>query len=769
MRLDLPHIVSPRRLHPLVLFLALALLLCAVARLQAATAPILGTPPVGPVAGDGGASYTVGKTVFWLGAGFTLSTTCGLVLLYLNIRRRRRLEQALRMTEAKFRQLFHGAGDAIYIYDTDLSILEVNQAACDLIGYSHDRLLGFTLNQIDSPSQTADSLGRVEMLKEKGSALYESLFLTGSGEVIPVEVSARLIEYEDQPAILGIVRDISQRKGIELREKTRLQILEEMAGGAPLEDLLAYIVRFVEQESPGVLCSVLLADETGTRLRLGAAPSLPDFYNAAVDGLRIKEGMGSCGTAAFLRKRVFVEEIENHPYWKGFQPAREAGLKACLSEPVLSVDGELLGTFAIYYRDCRPPRPEELTLLESAAHMASIAIDRVRNDQRRATLELQMQQMQKIEAIGQLAAGLAHDFNNLLTPIFVYAELVKRNLSEGDDNGSKIDGIINCAGKAAELTRQLLSFGRRQNLKDEALDLNEVVESLSDLLQRTIRADIEIRTDLTRFGAGIQADRGQLEQILVNLAVNAQDAIVGHGRILIETGNVVIDEELVRLNPGMKTGRHVLLSFTDDGCGMPQEVLQHMFEPFYTTKPPGSGTGLGLATVYGIVKQHNGYIRALSRVGSGTTFLIYLPSFDLEGRPAKLERPAPPASVRGTADATILVVDDNRMILDMTSELLASSGYRVLVAETPLEARELLATHGAVVRLLVTDVVMPQMSGPKLYETLAGQYPDLPVLYISGYTFDQKFPARLQHERVNFLPKPFTAEQFLSGVQQALQ
>ena len=746
-----------------LLFAAAATLVLGVPQSLAAVSIPAGHLPDSPVS-----SYAVNKAVFWGVTTFTAAIIAGLLVLYLNMQRRKRLEEALRMTEAKFRQLFNSAGDAIYIHDLQSRILEVNQAACELMGYSRDQFLGLTLEQVNAAEQIPGGHQPIEMLKQHGSALYESLHRTCLGDFIPVEVSARAIDYEDTPAILSVVRDISQRKSIELREKTRLQILEEMATGAPLEDLLSYIVRFVEQESPGALCSVLLADETCSRLQLGAAPSLPDFYNLAVDGLRIKEGKGSCGTAAFLKQRVVVADIESHPFWKGFQPAREAGLRACWSEPVLSVHGELLGTFAIYYLDCRVPNQEELTLIESAAHMTSIAIGRARSEESRLSLEMQMRQMQKIEAVGQLAAGLAHDFNNLLTPIFVYADLIRRSLAEEDANAAKIKGIIASAGKAADLTKQLLSFGRKQILKMETLDLNEVIVSLHDLLQRTIRANIEIKTELAAAGASIFADRGQLEQILVNLAVNAQDAIAANGIIVIGTKNVVIDRELVKGNPGMKVGPHLLLSFTDSGCGMSDEVLARMFEPFFTTKPAGSGTGLGLATVYGIVKQHNGYIKAQSQLGRGSSLLIYLPLMGDGGASSELRPPPAPDLLPSSGNKLILLVDDSELIREMAVELLESSGYRVLAAETPSQARMLAESHGAAIDLLVTDVVMPEMSGPELYELLAAKRHSLPVLYISGYTFEVRLQGEAGREP-HFLPKPFTTEQLLSGIRLALQ
>ncbi len=725
-------------------------------------------PPGSLVINEPVSFYAVNKTAFWTGALFALFVVSALAALYFNNERRRGLERELQFTEERFRLLFNSAGDAIYIHDFDFCILEVNQSACDRMGYSHDEFMELTLNEINAPHQAEKLPERLAALKREGRALYESEHRTKDGAAIPIEVSSRLIDYLGRPAILSVVRDISKRKLVERRENTRLKILEQMATGASLEELLVCIVGFVEQESPGALCSVLLANEEGTQLMHGAAPSLPAEYNRAVNGLRIREGMGSCGTAAFLKRRVIVEDLETHPYWKGFQPAFDAGLKACWSEPVLSVDGELLGTFAVYYRSCRSPGDAELALIESAAHMASIAIGRVRSDESRFRLEEQMRQMQKIEAIGQLAGGLAHDFNNLLTPIFVYADIARKSMAADDPNCKKLEGILSSAHKAADLTKKLLSFGRKQRLNMEVIELNEVIRALLDLMQRTIRANIEIRTNLTDFGAWIFADRGQVEQVLINFAVNAQDAIKGNGTIVIETGNVLLDDEFVRVNPGTKPGPHVLLSFTDNGCGMKEEVLQHIFEPFYTTKPVGEGTGLGLATVYGIIKQHNGCIKVKSRAGHGSSFLVYFPACAAE---AGAEAPAVEIARKLESKdnrATILVVDDNEAIREMALELLQASGYRVLLAETPARAQQIAGQPGMAIDLLVTDVVMPEMSGPELYERLAAGIPDLPVLYISGYTFDVEVHNPQQHDRVSFIPKPFTSEQFLAGIENAV-
>lgn len=568
--------------------------------------------------------------------------------------------------------------------------------------------------------------------------------------------------------ILGVYEDISDRKRIEVREQSRLSILEKIATGAPLNELLVHIVQLVEQEIPGSVCSVLLANEAGINLMHGAAPSLPDFYNKAVNGLRIGYGMGACGTAAYLRKRVVVENIEGHPFWKGFDVAREVGLQACWSEPLLSSEGQLLGTLATYHRVPHSPDNDEITFVESVAYLTSIAIENKRAEEKHRSLQDQMRQMQKIEAIGQLTGGIAHDFNNMLTPIFVYAEMIKASISEDDPNVRKIDGLISSAHKAKDLTQKLLSFSRKQTLAMEYLDLNNVISSLQPLLRSTIRANIQIDLMLSAESAHIFADKGQLEQILVNLTVNAQDAIEGNGRIAIQTGHIILDHEYVKRNPGMKPGSHILLTFTDNGCGMNDDVLDHVFEPFFTTKEVGKGTGLGLATVYGLVKQHDGYIRIQSREGEGTTLLMYFPEQRGDVKAEQGAQPVAKQNLSGVAGKTILIVDDNVMILELVKMLLDSVGCKVLSVDSPERALLIVDSLDAQIDLLITDVIMPEMNGPELYERLTVRYPDLPVLFISGYTFDVTFKDNANDKSTNFLPKPFTTEQLLLKIQQAL-
>ena len=659
------------------------------------------------------------------------------------------------------------ASDAILQFDEQGRLIHFNQALCAMTGFSKEELTGIYLHDIEPPQFAAMILPSIRLLQVSGHATFESALCAKDGTVIPTEVHARIME-SDHPLILGVVRDISQRKRDEVRDQTRLRILEGMATGSSLPDLLELIVRFVEQENPGALCSVLLADESGTHLLHGAAPSLPDEYNTAVDGLKIGQDMGSCGTAAFTKQRVIVEEIEGHPFWKGFTPAREAGLQACWSEPVLSSTGELLGTFAMYYREPRAPRDSEIQFIESAAFLASIAIGRVRAEELRKKLEEQLLHIQKIEAIGQLAGGIAHDFNNLLTPILVYADLVKRDLPDDHPQLRRVDGVIMAAHRAKDLTQKLLSFGRKQMLCMEVLDLNVVIDAFRDIMRRTIRENIAIDVKLAAGGARLVADRSQLEQVLLNLTVNAQDAIEGVGVITVSTGHVLLDDEYVRQHHGMLPGPYILLAFKDSGCGMDDVTLRHIYEPFFTTKAIGHGTGLGLATVYGIIKQHEGYIETRSHVGEGTSFLIYLPA-TTEKMPVSDET-LQPSLTKGpdVGSTTILLVEDNIMVRELAVDLLESEGYKVLVADAPLKAQEIERTFDGTIDLLLTDVVMPEMNGMELYESLRDRRPAMPVLYISGYTSDVVVHGGTLEEQVNFLKKPFTVEQLLERVKQII-
>ncbi|MBI2901552.1 MAG: response regulator [Planctomycetes bacterium] len=377
----------------------------------------------------------------------------------------------------------------------------------------------------------------------------------------------------------------------------------------------------------------------------------------------------------------------------------------------------------------------------------------------------QLLQSQKLEAIGQLAGGVAHDFNNLLTAILGYSDVVLGRLSADDPARSDIEEIKKAGKRASEVTRGLLAFGRKQILSPEVLDLNAVVADMGKLLRRLITEAIEIVT-VSRPGLGrVKADRVQMEQVIVNLVINARDAMPKGGKITIETANADIEEGSARGVEPPRPGLYVLLSVSDTGIGMDKEVIAHLFEPFFTTKEPGKGTGLGLATTYGIVKQSGGHIWVDSEPGRGSTFKVHLPRVaeapDANGTTG-------PAAAPPRGSETVLVVEDEDAVRKLTCGLLRAWGYRVLEADGGACALRLCEQHGEPIHLLLTDVVMPRMSGTELADVLVRKRPGLRVLYCSGYTADVIVDHGIIHPAVAFLHKPFAPDALAGKVRQVL-
>jgi len=371
----------------------------------------------------------------------------------------------------------------------------------------------------------------------------------------------------------------------------------------------------------------------------------------------------------------------------------------------------------------------------------------------RKQLEEQFHQAQKMEAVGRLAGGVAHDFNNLLTAILGSADLVLESLTAGVPEREELEEIRKAALRAADLTRQLLAFSRQQVIAPTALNPNEVVANMDKLLRRLLGEDVELRTRLTSDLVTVKADPSQLEQVVVNLAVNARDAMPNGGKLTIETQNVELDEAYVRGHISAQPGPYAMIAVSDTGVGMDAATQARIFEPFFTTKEIGKGTGLGLATVYGIVKQSGGWIWVYSEPGQGTTFKIYLPRVT-EAVPPAAATPAPPASVRGSE--TILLVEDDEMIRNLVQKVLKANGYRVLVAANGRDAERVAGQHEGPIHLLMTDVVMPGMNGREVAERLAAARAGLRVLYLSGYTDDAIVHHGVLEPGVAFLQKPFT-------------
>jgi signal transduction histidine kinase/ActR/RegA family two-component response regulator len=390
--------------------------------------------------------------------------------------------------------------------------------------------------------------------------------------------------------------------------------------------------------------------------------------------------------------------------------------------------------------------------------------ERKRAEKEKARIEAQYRQAQKVEAIGRLAGGVAHDLNNILTPIIGYSELLLDDFSPDDRRRENINQILRAGYGARDLVRQLLAFSRKQTLKYEPLNLNKTIKDFEKLLRRTIREDIALEIIPSPDIGTVKGDIGQIEQVIMNLSVNAQDAMPDGGRLTLETALVELDGAYVADQANALSGSYVMLAVSDTGSGMDEDTREHIFEPFFSTKGE-QGTGLGLSTVYGIVKQHEGHIWVYSEPGRGTTFKVYLPVAD----GTMVETKSDGTAVTGMEGSeTILLVEDNEQVRDLTSAILRRQGYHLLVAGNGAEAVNLLASHSGPVDLLLTDVVMPDMNGRELFAAVAGKIPGIRVLYMSGYTNDVIAHRGILDKGVRFIQKPFTIQGLATKIREVL-
>jgi nitrogen-specific signal transduction histidine kinase/CheY-like chemotaxis protein len=391
--------------------------------------------------------------------------------------------------------------------------------------------------------------------------------------------------------------------------------------------------------------------------------------------------------------------------------------------------------------------------------------ERKRAEAERENLQSQLSQAQKMESVGRLAGGVAHDFNNMLGIILGYADMILEQMDPDHPFHDKLMEIRKAGERSADLTRQLLAFARKQTVAPKVIDLNNTLEGMLKLLMRLIGEDIDLAWRPGKEVWPVHIDPAQVDQILANLCVNARDAINGVGKVTIETGNAVFDEDYCSVNTGFVPGEYAMLAVSDNGCGMDAETLSHLFEPFFTTKALGKGTGLGLATVYGVVMQNNGFINVYSEPGQGTTFKIYLRRH-LAKAVSLTEKEPDRAGLRG--HETVLLVEDEPAILRMTILMLEREGYTVIAAGVPGEAIRLANEHSGDIHLLMTDVVMPEMNGRDLAKNILSLYPHLKCLFMSGYTANVIAHHGVLNEGVNFIQKPFSLKDLGTKLREVL-
>ncbi len=408
----------------------------------------------------------------------------------------------------------------------------------------------------------------------------------------------------------------------------------------------------------------------------------------------------------------------------------------------------------------------EQRVVERTAELAQANASLKAEINERQRWEAQYYQAQKMEAIGRLTGGVAHDFNNILTIILGNSELLLQRLAQGHSFRQEVEQIRQSAERAAALTRQLLAFSRQQILQPHVLDLNDIVVNLEKMLRRLIGEDIDLITILERQLGPVKADAGQIEQVIMNLVVNARDAMPGGGRLTIETTNVCLDEIYSRQNVGVVAGPYVMLAVSDTGIGMDAQTQARIFDPFFTTKPQGKGTGLGLATAHGIISQSGGHISVYSKPGQGTTFKIYLPQVDPGAQVVRSKH----GSVRPERGwETILLIEDEERVRGLIQQILTGEGYKVLKAKNSVDAHQVCVKHKGPIHLLLTDVIIPGgQNGVQLAKALTARYPEMKVLYISGYTDNMIAHQGMLDPDVAFLPKPFTLSSLLGKVREVL-
>jgi len=687
--------------------------------------------------------------------------------------------QTLRKSLERYRALVENASDVVFRTDDQGYFTFINPVGARVIGYTEEEILGKNYSTLIRPDMRDDAIkffGR-QFVKRVQNIYSEYPIVTKDGREIWFGQNTQLIvEFGQVAGFQAIARDITDLKRVETRlrrQNVYLEALNETALGLmrriDLADLFQAIVeraaRFAGTEEGWICIYDLQSDHFEFKAAMGKS--------AYQVGTRFEAGRGMAGEVWRTGKMVLVDDFQT---WPGRVKSEVYGLRrASVAVPMRS-EGRLAGILGLaHYDPDRRFEDDELVMLERLAELASIALDnarlydrltselaeRERLEVERDAMQAQLLQSQKMEAVGTLAGGIAHDFNNLLMGIQGYTSLALLDIDPSHPNYDRLKRIESQVQSGADLTRQLLGFARGGRYEVMVSDMNEILEKTSTMFGRTKR-EIAIHRNLGRDLWPVQVDRGQMEQVFMNLYLNAWQAMPGGGEIHLETENIILND--ARVVPYVvKPGKYVKIMVTDNGTGMDERTKARIFEPFFTTKALGRGTGLGLATVYGIVKGHWGMINVYSEPGYGTTFSIYLPAPGLDEME---EMKAPEPIAKGKE--TILLVDDEEIVLDVSREILEFLGYRVHAVANGQEAIALYGEKRDEIDLVLLDMIMPGMSGGETFNRLRQIHPEAKVILTSGYSINGQAKEIIDRGCRGFLQKPFHLEKLSRTLREVL-
>ena len=673
------------------------------------------------------------KSIVWLTIAFIILQMIAISLLILNIKKRKTAQTALIESENKFQTLVKNIPGTVYQFvftrQGDFRFEYISENCIELFGYSAIDIKSDPKVVFDNiPQPDADKVKQKIMKSASTLTPYsvDQRFIKNDGKTIWLHASSIPRKLSNGDVIWdGVSLDITQRKQaeerlIEFEERFRLTFytspdainINKMDGTyLEINEGFIQLTGYTRKDAIG---------KTSTDINIWDIPE---------DRERLVEG---------LQKDGYVKNLESRFLMK------DGSYKiALMSATIIQLQGE----------------PHILSITRDITDLR-------KTEQEKLLLERQLQQAQKMESVGRLAGGVAHDFNNMLGVILGHAELAMEELDRDQPIFNDLQQILKAANRSTDITRQLLAFARKQIVSPKVIDLNETVTGMLKMLLRLIGEDVEFVWLPGKQLWPIKMDPSQIDQILVNLCVNARDALAGVGKITVETGICTLDEDYCSTHAGFVPGQYVKMEVSDNGSGMDRETMSYIFEPFYTTKAVNEGTGLGLATVYGIVKQNNGFINVYSELGQGTIFTIYLPRHLGKANQAQLKSQPEPV-IRG--NETILLVEDEPTILTMATTMLQRLGYTVLATDSPSKAIRLADEHSGEIHLLLTDVIMPEMHGRLLMEKLTVNRPELKCLFMSGYTANVISHQGVLDEGVNFIQKPFVKREIAAKIRIALE